>query len=325
VRTSRRLVLLLVAALALFAARAGAGSAYSWPIAPFFQPHPIISFFGDPRTIFSEYYGGGAALNGPGEFAFHNGIDIPAPEGTPVYPVVSGRARLLSGTAVLVHASQGRVFQYYHLQPTISNGQWVHARRTVIGTVLGWAKHVHLSEIDGGHVTNPLLRGHLAPYEDTTKPVVSSIAFRDLTGQALDPLALHGAVDIVASAHDTPPLALPGVAVPLPVAPAALSWSLTTPDGRVAVPLRTTVDFRLTLPFNRDFWLFYARGTYQNNPTFGGHVRRLDGRYLYHVEPNLFDTTLVPSGAYVLTVTAADERGNTGTLSVPVAIVNDLS
>ena len=314
----------LVVAGGSLGAGAGTAFAYSWPITPFFQPHPITSFFGDPRTIYDEYYAGGAALNGPGRFSFHNGVDIPAPEGTPVYPVVSGRAHLLSGTAVVVRASRRRVFQYYHVLPIVTNGEWVYARRTVIGYVLGWAKHVHLAEIDRGHVTNPLLPGHLAPYADTTKPVVSSLVFRNATGQELDPLALHGAVDIVASAYDTPPLALPGVAVPLPVAPAALSWSLTTPDGRAAISLRTTVDFRVTLPFNRDFWLVYARGTYQNNPTFGGHPRRLRGRYLYHLEPSLFDTALVPNGAYVLTVTATDERGNTGTLVMPVAVVNDL-
>src|SRR5256885_14371861 len=92
---------LFALALALVA-NAGA-SAYPWPIKPFHKQHPIRANFGDPRTRFwNTMLTDG--LDGPGLFQFHNGLDIAAAEGTPVYPVLSGTARLIDGAAVLVPA-----------------------------------------------------------------------------------------------------------------------------------------------------------------------------------------------------------------------------
>src|SRR5919202_3855047 len=70
-------------------------AAYPWPIKPFNQAHPVRGNFGDPRTYFS-WLATTAGLNGPGTFSFHNGIDISAKAGTPVYPVASGVAHVLS-------------------------------------------------------------------------------------------------------------------------------------------------------------------------------------------------------------------------------------
>src|SRR5580765_9033737 len=97
-----RIVLtLFVVGMALFGAVSA--SAYPWPIKPFHQQHPIRANFGDPRTRFwNTMLTDG--LQGPGLFQFHNGIDIAAPEGTPVYPVRSGTARLIDGAAVLVRS-----------------------------------------------------------------------------------------------------------------------------------------------------------------------------------------------------------------------------
>src|SRR5207244_1759823 len=61
----------------------------------------------------------------------------------------------------------------------------------------------------------------------------------------------------------------------------------------------------------------YARGTYQNVPAVGTHLYTgTPGRYLY--------TARLPGlerGTYRLIVTAADVCGNTGSLSIPITVV----
>src|SRR5215212_10664471 len=94
-------VVIILASFALALAASANASAYPWPIKPFHQQHPIRANFGDPRTRFwNTMLTDG--LEGPGLFQFHNGIDIAAAEGTPVYPVLSGTARLIDGAAVAV-------------------------------------------------------------------------------------------------------------------------------------------------------------------------------------------------------------------------------
>jgi murein DD-endopeptidase MepM/ murein hydrolase activator NlpD len=107
-----RLLVLVLVGLACLSASASA-SAYPWPIKPFHRQHPIRANFGDPRTRFwNTMLTDG--LQGPGLFQFHNGIDIAAPEGTPVYPISSGTVRLIDAAAVLVR-SPGHKFQYFHI------------------------------------------------------------------------------------------------------------------------------------------------------------------------------------------------------------------
>lgn len=75
---------------------------YPWPIAPFHEQHPIRGYFGDPRTVFRDD-------TDPelGAFAFHNGVDIVAPEGTPVYPVVTGEVTQVRVNEVVVASEAG--------------------------------------------------------------------------------------------------------------------------------------------------------------------------------------------------------------------------
>jgi hypothetical protein len=96
----------------------------------------------------------------------------------------------------------------------------------------------------------------------------------------------------------------------MPLAPAVVSWTLRTLGGDTILPTTIAVDFRRTLPPERDFWKVYARGSYQNAPRFGQQqFRTMRGRFLYRLVDGL-DTRRLPNGAYQLTVTAADERGN---------------
>lgn len=297
---------------------------YHWPIKPFDQQHPVRGYFGDPRTVETESASFG--VTSPlmrGQYHFHDGIDIVAPPGTPVYPVVSGFVdRRLYSDEVSVDTYDGRVFQYYHIGPQVHVGEHVVADRTVLGRILPIWDHVHLTEIDLFRVHNPLDPGHLEPYRDSHPPEVLALRFTDTHGRLVDPEAIRGRVLIAADARDTPALPVAGEWFDLPVTPALVRWEITAKNGRAVVPLRTVVDFRHTEPPDRDFWLVYAPGTYQNFPVFGTHYyQRRPGRYLFNLTPDGLDTRTLPNGTYRLTVIAADVCGNSGTLSETIRIV----
>lgn len=321
-RSRVRFAVCVTAALCALAAPSGA-SAYGWPVQPFDQQHPIRGGFGDPRTVFwNELADGG--LDGPGAFSFHNGVDISAAAETPVYPVVSGYAYLINGAAVAVRSKHSLTFQYFHVRPTRPwLGERVTARRTVLGYVLRSAEHVHLSEIRNGRIVNPLQPGHLRPFRDTTRPAIDDVELRGANGHPVNSLAVSGAVTPVVEASDAQTLPVPGAFAGLPIAPQLLAWSLKTPAGRLAIPRTIAVDFRRTLPRPRDFWRVYARGSYQNIPKVGS--RRFDGmsgRYLYRLTPKPFDTRVLLDGVYLLTVEAADERGNKTSLTERIRVCN---
>jgi murein DD-endopeptidase MepM/ murein hydrolase activator NlpD len=289
-------------------AASATASAYPWPIKPLHKQHPIRANFGDPRTRFwNTMLTDG--LDGPGLFQFHNGIDIAADEGTPVYPVISGTASLIDGAAVLVR-SPGRKFQYYHVIPTIHNGQHVVAGRTVLGHVMHAANHVHLTEIRGRRVWNPLARGGIAPYIDRTAPTIAAIVARPVGSLlAFDTQRVCGTVSLVVAAQDSPPLPVPGTFAGYPVSPALVTWSLTRLNGVVYVPNMAAVDFRTTLPSSRAFWKLYARGSYQNAPRFSNQQFFMPGRFLYNLVERV-DTRSYPNGTYEVHARTSDMRGN---------------
>lgn len=303
----RRLLLLLLAFVPALAAGTNA-SAYPWPIKPFHEQHPIRANFGDPRTRFwNTMLTDG--LQGPGLFQFHNGIDIAATEGTPVYPVLSGTASLIDGAAVLVR-SPGHKFQYFHIKPAVHDGQHVVASRTVLGRVIPAVNHVHLTEIRGRRVWNPLARGGIAPYVDRTAPQIDAIFARPFGSLVpIDSATLCGTVSLIAAAHDSPPLPVPGTFSGYPVSPALVTWSLARLDGLVYVPTVPAADFRTTLPLVRNFWNVYARGSYQNAPRFSNQQFFMPGRFLYDLA-GTFDSRSYPNGTYEVRVHVSDMRGN---------------
>lgn len=294
--------------------------AYPWPIKPFDRQHPIRGNFGDPRTIFRIVDPHSAAVRG--RFTFHNGVDIVASPGTPVYPVVSGVVSEIRFDKIVVETGGAREFQYWHLRAAVHVGERVQAQRTVIGYVQKRWDHVHLGEVNEGWLVNPLL--HLTPYVDETAPVVSSVTFRNQAGRPLSPLGLDGRVTIVAGAYDLPWPAVPGRWNGMPVTPAVIGWKLTTLDGKTIVPEHVVVDFRRRLPPQYDFWRIYAHGSYQNFPVVGLHYfGGTQGNYLFDLTPKGFDTGRIAPGEYVLTIDASDMGGNRGALRERVRIVDE--
>jgi murein DD-endopeptidase MepM/ murein hydrolase activator NlpD len=315
-----RLPLLLGCCLAALVA-AAAASAYPWPLKPFNQQHPIRANFGDPRTRFLNTMLTDG-LQGPGTFLFHNGIDIAAPEGTPVYPVISGTVHYIDDSAISVKTKGHGVFQYFHLLVTVRNGQHVIAGKTVLGTVLRAYGHVHLSEIRGGRVWNPLARNGIAPYRDRTVPQVRAINVRP-AGSLLpfDSSTVCGTVSLVAAADDAAPIAVPGVFAGFPLSPALITWSLARVGGITYVDDVRAADFRTTIPTSRYFWSVYARGSYQNAPRFSNRQYFMPGRFLYNLA-SFVDTRSYPNGLYEIAVRVADMRGNSSEAALQFKIEN---
>jgi hypothetical protein len=313
-----RFVLLL---MLLLLVPAGAASAYSWPFKPFDRQHPVRGFFGDPRTIYENGILAGA-FDGPGTFSFHQGIDISAPNGTPIYAVADGTAHYLGAATLNVVTDDGVTFQFFHIVPVVGEGERVTARKTILGYVQPPFAHVHLSEIDGIRVVNPLLRGHLTPYRDTTKPVIRAITIRNQTGDIQTPLGLCGRVELDVEAFDMPPVVVPGKFNGLPVAPALVRWTLMRLDGAAVVPWTTVADFRETVPPNSLFWNVYARGTYQNAPRFGREqYTSMPGRFLFLLAGN-YDTRALANGVYIATVFVGDGHGHKALATQRISVLN---
>jgi hypothetical protein len=220
---------------------------------------------------------------------------------------------LHNARTVTVESGDGFAAQYWHIVPAVRPGRRVTAYETVLGHVMKDYGHVHFTELDHGRAVNPLAPGHLAPYQDSTRPTVLSISFRQSdTGPELLPEFVHGRVVLIASACDKPALPVPGDWNDLPVAPALLTWRIErAKDGKMVRPTRTAFDARVTNPPDSQFWQYYARGTRQNMTTFAEQrAWREPGTYLYKLTRQPFDTSRLATGIYQLVVTATDMRGN---------------
>src|SRR5215470_1984091 len=325
----RLLPRLLLATLLVFVAQAGGGQAlahrpsapgwqpYHWPVKPFGAQHTTHGVVGDPRTVYPLQAFGRTGPNREGAYSFHNGVDISAEVGAAVYPVVSGTVITALADKIIVRARDGRRFQYYHLDSRVHTGQTVVAQRTVIGRITTKYRHVHLAEIDGYRLHNPLDPRHLAPYRDWTKPTADGL-YIDNGGGPRPLVDNHvGARDsLVVAAADPPARPLIGAYNGLPQVPALVEWRLF--HNGTHTPWKVAADFRLTVPPPRAFWHIYAPGTYQNIPVF---ERRLysatPGRYLFRLG---VDATRLAAGAYQLQVRVTDIRHNSSVAGWPIQI-----
>lgn len=287
-----RVVTLCAAGVAALLAP-GFARAYGWPIQPFDEQHAIRGAFDDPRS--------GLGPGGLLERSFHFGVDISAPDGTPVYAVEPGTVYRYAD-AVDVKQPDGREFAYWHISAAVAEYSYVHT-----GDLLGFVRapwgHVHFAEFDGTNYVNPLRPDGLQPFTDETAPVVGPIVVH----------AEDGHLDATVEAYDTPPLAPPPPWQYSRWTPALVRWRLLR-DGREVLPWRVAVDFRTALLPPQDYASVYAPGTTQNGPDS-------PGRYVFWLVRGL-DTRALPDGSYELEVAAEDTRDNTGTGSVTFTLAD---
>jgi Peptidase family M23 len=229
-----------------------ATSAFDWPLKPFNRQHPVRGFFNDPREAED------------GSRSFHFGIDISAPDDTPVYAVEAGVIRGSRGRSVNVVTSSGHLLAYWHIVPVVHEGQSVR-RHQLLGRIQAPWGHVHFAEAIEGKWVNPLRPGALGPYRDHTAPTVARMRI----GHRHD----HSS-ELVVDTYDTTPMAVAPPWNDMPVTPSLITWRLVGPGGASA--WKIGVDSRLQMPNNGLFWQRYARDTKKNDPP-------KPGRYCFRV------------------------------------------
>jgi hypothetical protein len=257
-----------------------------WPLRPFHQQHAIRAGINELRPA-----------------NFHVAVDVEANDYQAVYAINSGYASIrYPGTG----DSQVDVgpFDYWHIHPTVSNGQYVVAYKTRIGQVLHGFGHIAVSQGPTSDYLNPLRPGGgLLPYTDTEPPIIGvPRIFSDgrVIVNAFDPQSF-----IHKLSYLTPVLA-----------PSSLAWRLYNSNGHALTGLEWAMRGSQNYPpglkpvifapgaSNPGFECFYTKTICIPNWTYwlaGGLTQPLP---LGSLRP----------GRYRLTVYAWDWKGNTSAL-----------
>jgi hypothetical protein len=295
---TRILAAFLAAAIVALVLPALASASYGWPIKPFGQAHPVRGELNDPRFGESGFEQSGS---------FHNGIDIATPDGTPVYAVAAGRVSSTYPRRVTL-AANGVSYQYWHVTRVVHHGQRV-KRHQLLAYVYPGYGHLHFAEVRKGQYVNPLRRGGLKPYTDTTPPTIVSLSYYDGTYHDLTNATVSGTVKLTFSAFDTPQLVSNWLwAV---VTPAKIDWQVFNSNGLTVTAGHW--DFSSVLCRYNSLAVF-APGTLKNNSHRAGDYNYWLG--------SQWDTSKVQNGTYLLVVTAADIRGNQAAKSVNFTVAN---
>jgi hypothetical protein len=262
------------------------GAIPGWPLKPFGEQHAIRAGINELRPA-----------------NFHVAVDIEANNFQPVYAIQSGVASIRYRGTGDVNVDVGS-FYYWHIDPTVSGGQYVVAYRTQIGRVLNGFGHVALSEGSTADYLNPLRPGgSLRPYTDTEVPIIG------VPRVFADGRAIVGAFDPQSFVHrdryETPVLA-----------PSSLAWRLYNARGHALTGLEWAMRGSQNYP-PRLRPVIFAPGA--SNPGFACFFReiRCIPNWVYWLAGGL--TRPLPlrhlqRGRYRLTVYAWDWAGNTSAL-----------
>ena len=270
--------------------RAG-GAVPGWPLKPFRGRHLLRAGINELRPA-----------------NLHFGVDILGRDGTPVYAVQGGRVEevVRAGRDTRVRVGS---FEYWHISPSVSQGQRVGAYGEALGTILPGAGHVHLSELSGGRYLNPLRPGGrvLAPWRDDARPVLGRPRFLPggrVSIHGFDPVASPGSP----GAH-SPVLGLAGLAYRV--------WDEHGRRGRLQWALRGTQH----LP-NSQRRAIYAPGSHPAAAECAALRRPCRPNWAYRLAGGLAPRLkLRPRRAYRLTAYAFDWAGRRSALDTRVVFV----
>jgi hypothetical protein len=262
------------------------GLVQGWPLRPFHQQHAIRAGINELRPA-----------------NFHVAVDVEANDYQAVYAINSGYASIrYPGTG----DSQVDVgpFDYWHIHPTVSSGQYVVAYKTRIGQVLHGFGHIAFSQGPTSDYLNPLRPGGgLLPYTDAEPPIIGvPRIFSDgrVIDNAFDPQSFVHKLSYL-----TPVLA-----------PSSLAWRLYNSSGHALTGLEWAMRGSQNYPPGLKPVIF-APGA--SNPGFECFYTKMIciPNWTYWLAGGL--TQPLPlgslrSGRYRLAVYAWDWKGNTSAL-----------
>jgi hypothetical protein len=266
-----------------------------WPLRPFHRQHAIRAGINELRPS-----------------NFHVAVDIEANNFQPVYAIQSGYASIRYPGTGDVNVDVGN-FYYWHINPTVSDGQYVVAYKTEIGQVLNGFGHVALSEGNTSDYLNPLRPGgSLRPYTDSERPIIGiPRVFADgrVVVGAFDPQSF-----VQREHYETPVLA-----------PSSLAWRLYEARGRALTGLEWAMRGSQNYPPGLRPVIFAPGASNPGFACFYTQVRCIPN-WVYWLAGGLtqpLPLAGLPRGRYRLTVYAWDWAGNASALdywfTVPLA------
>ena len=294
---------------------------FGWPVRPFHRQHLVRGTLGEPRGVLGlprepdgpSWWPALRRLNPLlplGRRVLHTGVDILAPDGTPVYAVESGVARM--GGLGYEQSVQVGHFAFWLLAGGVPDGARVVAFRTVIGRVYPGQHHVHLTRFARGRVpVNPLVAGGLTPFRDVWPPRIGALCAYTPGGGRVPLAGLRGRVALVAQAYDVK-------AGGTHTGVYRLRWALWPLRGRrPAVGPDTVLQLDVLPGFPVSDYLY----------TLDSVRHRAQTRFRYRLTARtpegdgMIDLARVRAGRYRLVVTAWDERGNARRRAFGVRVV----
>lgn len=308
------------ALLALGAYQAARGQAdttrHGWPVTPFHATHVITGTFSEFRNTLTADH-------------FHNGIDIPKPDGSPVYPVYSGVITSIGSTGSNGDNAFVRVRYtvsgfnksdaYVHIapNPTLQTGDSVVAYSTVLGNILPGLGHVHFTNgLSGSEMNGIRPMGGVTPYIDNYPPGIVSVAFLvDGTETAFPGGKVSGAVDIRVHIQETNAADPSGLYSSTTNNGTYIAgYRILSADGATVVhePPSGGVRYRFDRkPLDADVHNVFATGsdlsTHMYTITNGGGADAVNSTR--RVGNGFWDTGALAPGPYRVVVWAEDTRG----------------
>ena len=261
-----------------------------WPLKPFHQQHAIRAGINELRPA-----------------NFHVAIDIEATNYQPTYAIQSGYASSTPTGSYGDYKVTVGSYTYWHIVPTVANGQYVTAYKTEIGAVEHGFGHIAFQQGGDNNYLNPLRPGSaLRPYTDSEPPVIGTPRLLP------DGRVIVGAFDPQSFIHKE------GYLTPV-LAPAALAWRLYNANGRPITSLQWAL--RGTGYLSPSLTpVVFAPGA--SNPGFACFATQLIciPNWVYNLAGGLtrpLPFGSMPPGRYKLTVYAWDWKGNTSALDYP--------
>ncbi|MBL1215371.1 MAG: T9SS type A sorting domain-containing protein [Ignavibacteriae bacterium] len=305
---------------------------YQWPVSPLTSSQSL-------SATFCEFRNTGSADH------FHDAVDMPEPDGNPVYPSIDGVVDYIgssgSNSYVTVRTAVNGKYKkivYLHILPNpgLSVGNSVVTGQTILGTIYNGMGHVHFTEKElvsnpnsSGTDINPIRpEGGLVPYIDPYPPnvVSSSLQFRENgSSKVLASNQLSGKVDIIIKIEERNGTSgiytnngtyIAGYRV----------WNADTSEV-VFEPNDSGMKFKFDRqPGNSYVHQVFLQGVATlSNPVYiltnGDGASYVNNNGI--VQDNYWNTDLLAEGNYILEIFAEDTRENTDSKLFPVTISKD--